>query len=116
MVRLSTALRTLRLESGLDAPFNTTGRLRYYSTSQPASADTAPPGVLLCDMSLPADAFGAAAAGVKAKAGTWAGTGAAARARAPRSAGSASASPRISARRTPPTSGSTAASGRRARR
>lgn len=74
---------TLRISTGfrntsLDSQFNTgvgknfdSGVLEYRTGAQPASADDAPTGTLLVSMTLPADAFAAAAAGAVAKAGTW---------------------------------------------
>ena len=47
------------------------GTLEIRSGSQPASANDAATGTVLATISLPADAFGAAAAGVASKAGTW---------------------------------------------
>lgn len=55
------------------------GTLNIRSGTIPANGETAPgDGVILCAITLPADAFGAAAAGTIAKLGTWSGTGAAA--------------------------------------
>lgn len=72
----------LRLSPGqrnamLDAIFNGTGInsdswiLEIRSGSQPATADLAPTGTVLASITVPADAFGAAASGSVAKAGTW---------------------------------------------
>ena len=47
------------------------GVLEIRSGTAPAAAATAPAGTLLASITLPADAFGAPAAGVIAKAGTW---------------------------------------------
>jgi hypothetical protein len=49
------------------------GTLKIYTGSQPATADTGPTGTLLCSITLPATPFGAAAAGVISKSGTWSG-------------------------------------------
>ncbi len=68
--KFSTGFRTVELESGMDAIFNS-GFLEIRSGTQPADADQAPVGTLLASIPVPADSFGAAAAGVKAKAGTW---------------------------------------------
>ena len=50
------------------------GTLQIRSGAQPASANDVAAGVLLCTITLPATAFGTAAAGVIAKTGTWSGT------------------------------------------
>lgn len=50
------------------------GTLKIYDGSQPASANDAPSGTLLATINLPTPAFGAAAAGVVAKNGTWSAT------------------------------------------
>jgi hypothetical protein len=65
------------LDTGFDAIFNS-GKLRIYSGSKPATANLASTGTLLWEEDLPADAFSAAAARAKAKAGTWQANGAAA--------------------------------------
>src|SRR5690349_3063380 len=72
--RQSTAFANQRL----DAAFNggagdsfDSGVLEYRTGSQPASADTAPSGTVVASITLPADAFAAAAAKAIAKAGTW---------------------------------------------
>lgn len=58
--------------TGLDPIFNG-GRLRIYSGAKPATANLAPTGTLLADITLPADAFSAASggSGQLAKLGTW---------------------------------------------
>jgi hypothetical protein len=68
---LNVKARNAILDSGLDALFNN-GKLRFYSGAKPATANLAPTGTLLADITLPADALAAASAGSKAKAGTWA--------------------------------------------
>lgn len=72
--RISTGVRNTRQDSA----FNTaagqnfdSGVLEFRTGAQPALADDAPTGTLLVSMTLPADAFGASAAGAVAKAGTW---------------------------------------------
>lgn len=50
------------------------GTLEIRTGTQPASANDAATGTLLCTITLPADAFAAAAAGVASKTGTWSGT------------------------------------------
>lgn len=47
------------------------GTLIIYTGTQPASANDAPTGTVLATITLPTPAFGAAAAGVVAKSGTW---------------------------------------------
>lgn len=47
------------------------GVLEFRTGSQPASADDAPTGTVVASVTLPADAFGTAAAKAVAKAGTW---------------------------------------------
>jgi hypothetical protein len=53
------------------AAFFNSGTLKIYSGAQPASANDAASGTLLATINIPATAFGAAAAGVISKAGTW---------------------------------------------
>jgi alpha-D-ribose 1-methylphosphonate 5-triphosphate synthase subunit PhnH len=63
----------------LDAIESTAGAscsLRIYTGAQPATCATANSGTVLADMDLPADWMSAAAAGVKAKLGTWSDTSA----------------------------------------
>ncbi len=72
----TTAALNTALESGLDAAFNS-GKFRIYSGAAPGASAVAT-GTLLADITLPADAFSAAAAAAKAKNGTWSTTGAAA--------------------------------------
>lgn len=62
------------LLDALDATYNS-GTLRLLSGAMPASSELAESGTALVDITLPADAFGAAASRTKAKAGTWSGTG-----------------------------------------
>jgi hypothetical protein len=53
------------------AAFFDSGVLEVRDGAQPADADTAASGSLLASITLPATAFGAAAAGAVAKNGTW---------------------------------------------
>jgi hypothetical protein len=69
-IRLSTAAKNAILDTGYDAVFNS-GILEGRTGAQPASANDAATGTLLFSMTLPADAFGAASGGSKAKLGTW---------------------------------------------
>ena len=55
----------------IESTAGTTCSLRIYTGAQPATCATANSGTLLADMDLPSDWMGAAAAGVKAIAGTW---------------------------------------------
>jgi hypothetical protein len=50
------------------------GTLEIRTGTQPASANDAASGTLLCTITLPADAFGTATGGVVGKNGTWSGT------------------------------------------
>jgi hypothetical protein len=45
--------------------------MRIYTGAQPANCAAANSGTVLCDFNLPADWMAAAAAGAKAKLGTW---------------------------------------------
>lgn len=69
-IRLTTSAKDAILDSGFDALFNN-GLMDIRSGAQPATADLAPPGTLLAQITLPADAFAVSSGGVKAKAGTW---------------------------------------------
>jgi hypothetical protein len=53
-------------------------KLRFLSGAPPVNCGAAETGTLLAQQDLPADWMSAAAAGVKAKLGTWSGTGVAA--------------------------------------
>ena len=66
---LNVPVRNLLL-GGMNTGFDG-GKLRIYSGAKPASSNLAPTGTLLAEITLPADAFAAAAAGSIAKAGTW---------------------------------------------
>jgi hypothetical protein len=67
-IRFNTALQNEVLD-GLDATFNN-GTLEI-RTGTPAGPNNAATGTVLATVTLPADAFAAAAGGTKAKAGTW---------------------------------------------
>jgi hypothetical protein len=77
---------SLKFSDGLrdaqnDAIESTTGasaKLQLRSGAPPANCAAADSGTLLCEISLPADWMAASAAGVKAKSGTWQGSGVAA--------------------------------------
>jgi hypothetical protein len=69
-LRLTDALRNTILDSGMDAIFNS-GVLEIRSGTIPATPNLPKTGTLLASITLPADAFAAAATGSKAKNGTW---------------------------------------------
>ena len=69
-VRINDALRNSQVDNAGDTTANS-GTIKFYTGAQPATADTAASGTLLATLSLPADAFAAAAAGSAAKSGTW---------------------------------------------
>lgn len=69
--RMEVDMRNRQADS-LGADFDS-GTLVIRTGAQPASADDAASGTLLVTITLPADAFAAASAGVAAKAGTWSG-------------------------------------------
>jgi hypothetical protein len=75
--RKSVAVRTAALDAE-EAAIGASPLLRFYSGSAPANISDAATGTLLCEMALPADWMANASGGVKAKSGTWSGTGAAA--------------------------------------
>lgn len=76
-LQYSVAVNNARLDS-VETTIGTTAHLKIYSGSVPATCATAASGTLLADLTLPSDWMSAAASGVKAKTGTWSGTGAAA--------------------------------------
>lgn len=63
-----------RQADSLGSTFYGSGTLKIYTGSQPATADTAVTGTLLCTITLPATPFAASSGGVIAKSGTWSGT------------------------------------------
>lgn len=69
MITYTTALRNTAADSGVDAVFNS-GKVQMWSGAAPG-AGAAPTGTKLWEINLPADAFAAAVAGVKAKIGAW---------------------------------------------
>ena len=68
--KIGAATRNRQADS-LGSTFYGGGTLKIYTGSQPATADTAPSGTLLCTITLPATPFGAASGGVASKSGTW---------------------------------------------
>ena len=71
-LRKNTAMADAQAIASTDL-FNS-GTLQIRTLAQPASANDAAAGVLLCTITLPADAFGAPTGGVIGKLGTWSGT------------------------------------------
>lgn len=71
--KINTAARNLQANSLADQ-FDG-GTLEIYTGAQPSSANDSPTGTLLCTITLPTPAFGAAASGEAAKAGTWSDVG-----------------------------------------
>lgn len=70
-ITLNTTLKNSLLD-GIDTVFNS-GTLVIYG-SAPTGANSAAPASVLATITLPADAFTAAASGSKAKLGTWSAT------------------------------------------
>lgn len=60
------------LNSGAGQSFLNSAIIEIRSGTRPASADTAPAGTLLAEITAPADAMAAASSGACAKSGTWA--------------------------------------------
>jgi hypothetical protein len=73
-IQLSVAARNARLDA-IETELGASPVLKLFTGAQPANVAAANSGAELCSMNLPADAFAAAASGVKAKSGTWSGTG-----------------------------------------
>ena len=72
--RQSTGFANHRLDAALNAAAGDqfdSGVLEFRTGAQPTLANDAPTGTVVASLTLPADAFGAAAAKVAAKAGTW---------------------------------------------
>lgn len=66
-VRLSTGLRNFTNDSGIGTAFDGgTGRINFYTGTQPATADTAASGTLLATVTLPSDVFAASSSGAVA--------------------------------------------------
>lgn len=80
-LRFSTGLRNHLLNSIGNSASGVSfdgGTLSIYTGSQPSTADAAPIGTLLVEVTLPADAFAVASNGIMAKSGTWQATAVAA--------------------------------------
>lgn len=75
-IQIGELSRNAMLDS-LETTLGASPILELRSGAQPANCAAADSGTLLCTITLPADFLAAAAAGVKAKSGTWSGTGAA---------------------------------------
>ena len=69
-VQLSVAVRNARLDA-IETAIGATAVLKIRSGAQPATCATADSGTVLASLTLPADWMSAAAAGSKAKLGTW---------------------------------------------
>lgn len=70
-VQLSAAVRNARLDA-LETAVGTAAVLKIRTGAQPANVATADSGTVLATLTLPSDWMGAAAAGAKALAGSWA--------------------------------------------
>jgi len=68
-LRKNTGLRNAQADALGD--FFDGGTVEIYTGAQPASANDAVSGTLLCTINIPTPAFGAASGGAIAKAGTW---------------------------------------------
>lgn len=71
-IQLSVAVRNAMLDA-IETAIGTAPNLYLRTGAQPADCATADSGSLLGTLALPSDWLGAAASGVKSKAGTWAG-------------------------------------------
>jgi hypothetical protein len=69
-VQLSAAVRNARLDA-IETTIGTSAVLKIRTGAQPANVAAADSGTVLATLNLPSDWLGAAAAGAKAKAGTW---------------------------------------------
>lgn len=75
-LQYSVGVNNARLDA-VESTAGTSAKLRIYTGSAPANCAAAATGTMLVEMALPSDWMSAAASGVKAKTGTWSGTGAA---------------------------------------
>jgi hypothetical protein len=73
-IQYSTPVRNAQLDQ-VEVVAGASPKLQLRTGAQPANCAAAATGTLLCEIALPADYFSAAAAGAKAKLGTWAGVG-----------------------------------------
>lgn len=69
-IQLSAAVRNARLDA-IETTIGTTAVLKIRTGAQPANVATADSGTVLATLTLPSDWLAAAAAGAKAKSGTW---------------------------------------------
>lgn len=69
-LQLSTPVRNAILDA-IEAPVGASPILKIRTGAQPANCAAADSGAVLATLALPADPFADAAAGVKAKQGTW---------------------------------------------
>lgn len=69
-LQYSAAVRNAKLDA-IETAIGTSAVLKIRSGAVPANVAAADAGTVLATLSLPSDWMGAAAAGVKAKAGTW---------------------------------------------
>jgi hypothetical protein len=76
-LQFSTTVRSNRLDS-IETTVGVSAKLQIFTGAMPANCAAASTGTKLVEMALPSDWMAAAASGVKAKTGTWSGTGLAA--------------------------------------
>lgn len=69
-LQYSVTVRNAQLDQ-IESTVGTAPLLRIYTGAPPADCATAASGTLLAEMTLPSDWMAAAAAGAKAKSGTW---------------------------------------------
>lgn len=69
-IQLSTGVRNARLDQ-IETTIGTLPHLKIRSGAAPANVAAADAGTVLADLALPSDWLAAAAAGAKAKSGTW---------------------------------------------
>lgn len=74
--QFSVAVRNGQLDA-IETTIGATAVMKIFSGAEPANCAAADPAGLLATLTLPADWLGAAASGVKSKAGVWTGTGSA---------------------------------------
>lgn len=76
-LQFSATVRTNRLDS-IETTIGVSAKLQIWTGAMPANCAAASTGTKLVEMALPSDYLAGASAGVKAKSGTWSGTGLAA--------------------------------------
>jgi hypothetical protein len=72
-IQYAVSTRNAKLDA-IETDIGTAPTLEIRSGSKPADCAAGDSGTLLCSMTLPSDWLGAAASGIKSKAGTWSGT------------------------------------------